>query len=152
MSEKTDKVIWVVTDTMGVPILGRIHAKLMNYISYPEIHAAQGQEQTPVSKDSLMSADHVHSLKTTNHSLQSIKTVQSTDSLKTAHKTNQASQEDHRAATKVKSSAAHKAKSAQVSWCKSSITINGQTHLCLLPRSMQMSSRVLELYQVAHIT
>ena len=68
MSEKTDKVIWVVTDTMGVPILGRIHAKLMNYISYPEIHAAQGQEQSPVSKDSLMSADHVHSLKTTNQS------------------------------------------------------------------------------------
>ena len=41
MSEKTDKVIWQVIDTTGVPILGRVQAKLMNYISYPEIHAPQ---------------------------------------------------------------------------------------------------------------
>ena len=37
-SEKTHRVIWQVTDTMGVPILGRAQAKLMNYISYLEIH------------------------------------------------------------------------------------------------------------------
>ena len=61
MSEKTDRVIWQVTDTTGVPILGRAQAKLMNYISYP--------------------TDYVHSLKTTNHSQQSTKTAQSMDSL-----------------------------------------------------------------------
>ena len=48
MSEKTDRVIWQVTDTTGVPILGRVQAKLMNYISYLEIHAPQEQEQSPV--------------------------------------------------------------------------------------------------------
>ena len=50
------------------------------------------------------------------------------DSLKTAPKTNQAAQVEHRAATKAKSSRAHEPKSAQVSWCKSSITINGKTN------------------------
>ena len=50
-SEKTDRVIWQITDTTGVPILGRVKAKLMNYISYQEIHAPQ--EQSPISKDSL---------------------------------------------------------------------------------------------------
>ena len=124
MSEKTDKVIWQITDTTRVPILGRVQAKLMNYTSYPEIHVPQGQEQSPVSKDSLKSADYVHSLT----SLQSIKTAQSTESLKTAPKTDQAAQEEHRAATKAKSSTAQEPKSAQVSWCKSSITINGKTH------------------------
>ena len=49
MSEKTDRVIWQVTDTTGVPILGRTQAKLMNYLSYPEIHPPHGQ--SPVSKD-----------------------------------------------------------------------------------------------------
>ena len=44
------------------------------------------------------------------------------DSLKTAPKTDQTAQEEHRVATKAKSS------TAQVSWCKSSITINGKTH------------------------
>ena len=39
-------VIWQITDTMGVPILGRTQAKLMNYISYPEIHAPLGQGQS----------------------------------------------------------------------------------------------------------
>ena len=34
MSEKTDRVTWQVTNTTGVPILGRVQAKLMNYISY----------------------------------------------------------------------------------------------------------------------
>ena len=35
MSQKTDRVIWQVTDTMGVPILGRTQAKLMNYYKLP---------------------------------------------------------------------------------------------------------------------
>ena len=55
MSEKTDRVIWQVTDTTGVPILGRTQAKHMNYISYPEIHAPQ---------DSLKSTDYIHNLET----------------------------------------------------------------------------------------
>ena len=50
------------------------------------------------------------------------------DSLKTAPKTNQTAQEDHRVATKAKASTAHEPRSAQVSWCKSSLTINGKTH------------------------
>ena len=70
-SEKTDRVIWQVTDTTAVPILDRIHAKLMKYISYPEIHAPWEHKQSPVSQESLKSADYVHSLKTTNHSQQS---------------------------------------------------------------------------------
>ena len=40
-SEKTDRVTWQVTNTTGVPILGKVQAKLMNYISYPEIHAPE---------------------------------------------------------------------------------------------------------------
>ena len=70
MSERTDRVIWQVTNTMEVPILGRTQAKLMNYISYPEIQAPLGQEQSPVSTDSLKSTDYVYSLETTNSSLQ----------------------------------------------------------------------------------
>ena len=128
MSEKTDRVIWQVTDTTGVQILGRTQAKLMNYISYPEIHALPRQGQSPVSMDSIKSTDYVHSLDTTNNSLQSTKTVQSTQSLKTTPTTIQAAQEEHRAATRVKSSTVHEHKSAQVSWCKSSITINDKTH------------------------
>ena len=50
------------------------------------------------------------------------------DSLKTTPKVDQAAQDKHRAATKAKSSTAHEPKSAQVSWCKSSTTINGKTH------------------------
>ena len=98
----------------------------MNYISYPKIHPPQ--EQSPVSQDSLKSTDYVHSLKTTNHSLQPTKTMQSMDSLKATPKTDQTAQEEHRAATKAKASTAHEPKSAQVSWCKSSITINNKTH------------------------
>ena len=128
MSERTDRVIWPVTDTMGVPILGRTQAKFMNYISYSEIQTPLGQGQSPVSMDSLKSTDYVHSLETTNNSLQSTKTVQSMDSLKTTPTTIQTAQEEHRAVTRVKSSTAHGPKSAQVSWCKSSITINGKTH------------------------
>ena len=125
-SEKTDRVIWQFTDTTGVSILGRTQAKLMNYISYPKIHPPQGQSQ--VSQDSPKSADYVHSPKTTSHSLQSTKTVQSMDSLKTASRTNQTAQEEHRAATKAKTTTTHELKSAQVSWCKNSVTINGKTH------------------------
>ena len=100
----------------------------MNHISYPEINAPQEQEQSPVSQDSLKFTDYVHSLKTTNHSLQSTKTTQSMDSLQTTPKTDQTAQEEHRAATKAKSSTTHEPKSAQVSWCKSIVTINGKTH------------------------
>ena len=65
-NEKADRVIWQVTDTTGVPILGRTQAKLMNYISYPEIHAPQ--QQSSVSQDSIKSTDHVHSLETMQQS------------------------------------------------------------------------------------
>ena len=77
-SEKTDRVIWQVTNTTGVPILGRTQAKIMNYISYPEMHALQ--EQSSVSQNSLKSTDYVHSLETRSHSLQSTQTTQSTES------------------------------------------------------------------------
>ena len=63
-----------------------------------------------------------------NSSLQSAKTAQSMDTPKTTLTTNQTAQEEHRATTRAKSSTAHEPKSAQVSWCKSSITINGKTH------------------------
>ena len=128
MSEKTERVTWQVTNMTGVPILGRVQAKLMNYISYPEIHAPKKQEHQPVSANSLKSTDYVHSLETTGNSLQSKKTAQSMDSLKTTPATNQAAQEEHRSATRVKSATAHGPKSPQVSWCKSAVTINGKTH------------------------
>ena len=98
----------------------------MNFINYPEVRAPQ--EQSPVSQNSLKSTDYMHSLETTSHSLQSTKTVQSKDSLKTTPVLDQTAQEEHRAATKAKSSTAHEPKYSQVSWCKSSITINGKTH------------------------
>ena len=100
----------------------------MNYISYPEVHAPKSQEQSPVSADSLKSTDYVYSLDTTNSSLQSEKSAQSTDSLKTTSTTDQTGQEEHRTATRGKSSTAHGPKSPQVSWCKNSVTINGKTH------------------------
>ena len=50
------------------------------------------------------------------------------DSLKMTPKTDQTAKEEYRAAIKAKTSTTHKPKSAQVSWCKSSITINGKTH------------------------
>ena len=74
-SEKTDRVTWQVTITTGVPILGRVKAKLMNYISYLEIHAPENQEHQPVSADSLKSTDYVHSVETMGDSLQSKKTA-----------------------------------------------------------------------------
>ena len=78
--------------------------------------------------DSLKSTDYVYSLETMDSSLQPEKTAQSVDSLKTTPTTNQTSQEEHRASTRVKSTTAHKPKSPQVSWCKNAVTINGKTH------------------------
>ena len=106
-SEKTDRVTWQVTNTTRIPILGRVQAKLMNYISYPEIHAPENREHPPVSADSLKSTDYVHSLETMRDSLQSKKTAQSIDSLKTAPATEQAGQEKHRNATRAKSTTTH---------------------------------------------
>ena len=127
-SEKTEIVIWQVTKTTGVFILGRTQAKLMNYISYPEICAPKDQEQSAVSVDSLKSTDYVYSIETTDSSLQAGKTAQSMDSLKTTPKTYQTAQEEHRAATRAKSTTAHGPKSPQVSWYESAVTINGKTH------------------------
>ena len=50
------------------------------------------------------------------------------DSPKTPLTTGQAAQEEHRAAARAKPSTAHEPKFAQVPWCKSPITINGNTH------------------------
>ena len=100
----------------------------MNYINYPEMHAPLGQGQSPISVDSLKSQIYIHSLETTNSSLQSEKTAQSMNSLKTTPTTDQTAQEEHRAAIRAKSSTAHGPKSAQVSWSKSVVTINGKTH------------------------
>ena len=119
---------------MGIPVLGRTQAKLMNYISYPEVHAPKGQEQSPVSADSLKSTDYIYSLETTNNSLQSKKTTQSTGSLKTTPTTDQTAQKEHKAATRAKSSTAHEPKSPQVSWCKNLVTINGKTHPLPTPK------------------
>ena len=127
-SEKTDRVIWQVTNTTGVPILGRTQAKLMNYNSYPEVHAPKNLEQSPVPADSLNSTDYVFSLETTSSSLQSRKTAQSTDSLKTTPTIDQTAQEEHRATARVKSTTAHGPKSPQVSWCKNAVIVNGKTH------------------------
>ena len=65
----------------------------MNYISYLEIHAPKNQGHQPVSADGLKSTDYVHSLETMVGSLQSEKTAQSTDSLKTASTTDHTAQE-----------------------------------------------------------
>ena len=138
-NEKVDRVIWQVTDTMGVPVLGRIQAKLMNYISYPEIHAPQ-QQQSSVSQDSIKSTDpkfdwRFDRLKSDQSKFdQNVWTAQSMDSLQTKpkfdwSKFDQTAQEEHRVMTKAKSGAAHEPKSPQVSWCKNSITIDGKTHL-----------------------
>ena len=61
-------------------------------------------------------------------SLQSKKTAQSMASLKATPATDQTTQEEHRNATRVKSTTAHGPKSPQVSWCKSAVTINSKTH------------------------
>ena len=54
--------------------------------------------------------------------------MQSMHSLKTTPTTDQTAQDEIRAATTVKSSTTHGPKSAQVSWCMISVTINGKTH------------------------
>ena len=115
-SEKTDIVVWQVTETTGVPILGRVQAKPMNYISYLDTC-------TPRTVSSLARQSQVCRL-----CPQSTKTAQSMDSLETTPRTNQTAQEEHRATTKAKTSTTHQPKSAQVSLCKSSVTINGKTH------------------------
>ena len=127
MSEKTDKSYLASYRYNRSSNSRQSPSKAHELKSYLKIHPPQ--EQSPVSQDSLKSTDYVHSLKTTNHSLQPTRTAQSTDSLKTTPKTDQIVQEEHRTATKAKASTAHEPKSAQVSWCKSSITINGKTHL-----------------------
>ena len=129
----------------------------MNYISYSEIHVPKDQEQSPVSADSLKSTDYVYSLETMDSSLQSGKTAQSIDSLNTTPTTDQTAQEEHRAATRVKSTTAHRPKPPQVSWYENAVTINGKTHPLPTTRNtycmnMQMSSKGLELYQMAHTT
>ena len=78
--------------------------------------------------NSLKSTDYVYSLETMDSSLQSGKTAQSTDSLKTTPTTYQTAPEEHRAATRVKSTTAQGPKSPQVSWYESAVTINGKTH------------------------
>ena len=74
------------------------------------------------------STDYIYSVETIDSSLQSGKTVQSMDSLKTTPTTDQTAQEEHRAATRAKSTTAHGPKSPQVSWYESAVTINGKTH------------------------
>ena len=102
--------------------------KAHELLSYPEICAPKDQEQSPVSADILKFTDYVYSLETTDSSLQSGKTAQSMDSLKTTPTTDQTAQEEHRAATRVKSTTAHGPKSPQVSWYENAVTINGKTH------------------------
>ena len=68
-------------------------------------------------------------------------TAQSMDSLQTSpkfdQKFGQTAQEEHRAATKAKSGTEHKPKSPQVTWCESSITINGKTMKALLLKTIE---------------
>ena len=92
---------------------------------HPRIKSTS-QSQRTVS--SLQSTGYVHSLESMGDSLQSKKTAQSMDSLKTTLATDQAAQEEHRNATRVKSTTAHGPKSPQVSWCKSGVTTNSKTH------------------------
>ena len=126
-NEKADRVIWQVTDTSGFPILGRTQAKLMNYISYLEIHAPQ-QQQSSVSRDSIKSTDPKFDWSKFG---QTVQTAQFMDSLQTKPKLdwkfNQTAQEE-RVVTEAKLGAAHEPKSPQVSWCKNSITKDGKTH------------------------
>ena len=112
-SEKTDRVTWQVTNTTGVPILGKSQAKHMNYVRYLVIHA-------PASQNSLKSTDYVHSLETMHCSLQSKRTAPDSDSLQTP--------EDHRMATRAKSDVKKEQQSPEVTWCKDTVTINGKVH------------------------
>ena len=95
-----------------------------------EQHKLPRNTSTPRTVSSLTRQSQVYRLcsQSKDYNPQSTKTTQSTDSLKTTPKTDQTAQEEHRVPTKAKASTAHEPKSAQVSWCKSSITINGKTH------------------------
>ena len=97
-----------------------------------ELHQLPGNTCTPRTRtvSSLTRQSKVCRLCTQSkdYKPQSTNTAQSTDSLKTTQKTDQTAQEEHRVATKAKSSTAHEPKSAQVSWSKCSISINGKTH------------------------
>ena len=104
-NEKADRVIWQVTDTSGFPILGRTQAKLMNYISYQEIHVPP-QQQSSVSRDSIKSTDPKFNQKFDQSNLtnwlkfgQTVQTTQSMDSLQTKPKLDwkfdQTAQEEH---------------------------------------------------------
>ena len=87
-NKKADRVIWQVTDTSGFPILGRTQAKLMNYISYPEIHTPQ-QQQPSVSQDSIKSTDPKFDWKFDQSRFShTVQTAQSMDSLQTKPKLN----------------------------------------------------------------
>ena len=86
----------------------------MNYVSYPEIHA-------PVSQNSLKSTDYMHSLETTQCSLQSRKTALNMDSQQTTP-------EEHRMATRTKSDVMKEPQSPEVTWYKNAVTINGKVH------------------------
>ena len=82
-NEKADRVIWQVMDTSGFQILGRAQAKLLNYISYPEIHAPQ-QQQSSVSQDSIKSTDPKLNWKFNWSKVgQTVQTAQSMDSPQT---------------------------------------------------------------------
>ena len=80
------------------------------------------------SHESLKSTDYIHSLETRSHSLQSTQTTQSTDSLEATPKPDLTAQEEYISATKAKTDTTHEPKPVQISWCKSSIPINGKTH------------------------
>ena len=82
----------------------------------------------PKIKNSHQSQQTVSSLQTMDSSLQTEKTTQSMDSLNTTPTTDQTAQEEHKPATRAKSTTKHVPKSPQVSWCKNSVTINGKTH------------------------
>ena len=69
------------------------------------------------------------------------------DSLKTTPKTDQTAQEEHRVAIKAKTSTSQEPKSAQVSWCRSSITINGKPTLCLLQRNTYYTSMQIYVFK-----
>ena len=87
-NENADRVIWQVTDTSGFPILGRTQVKLMNYISYPEIHAPQ-QQQPSISQDSIKSTDPKFGQKFDQSKFgQTVQTAQSMDSLQMKPKLN----------------------------------------------------------------
>ena len=127
----------------------------MNYISYQEINAPTESTQSTTSKDNLQSTAYDHSLQPTVHSLHTQKTPQSPDSLRTAARLEQTVQKDHYAAIKAKVTTIHEPKSPQVSWCKSSIIINGKVHPLptteeYIYMNMLMFSKELELYLVAH--